>query len=78
MSPTGEGMSSRNPPSRFVRARTVLVGLLAIILVALYGYHHRTELGQILDELRGAILFTARVESDLPSTGLESACPQNP
>lgn len=68
-------MSSRNPQSRFSRARTVLVGLLAISLVALYGYHHRTELGQIFDELRAAIPFTARVEADLTGTGPESDCP---
>lgn len=71
-------MSSRNPQSRFSRARTVLVGLLAIILVALYGYHHRTELGQIFDELRAAIPFSARVEAGLPGTGLGSDCPQFP
>ncbi|MGP5054979.1 hypothetical protein ACTXJ3_07780 [Brachybacterium paraconglomeratum] len=71
-------MSSRNPQSRFSRARTVLVGLLAIILVALYGFHHRTELGQIFDELRAAIPFTAHVEAGLPDRGLESDCPQNP
>lgn len=64
-------MSSRNPQSRFSRARTVLVGLLVISLVALYGYHLRTELGQILDELRAAIPFTALVEADLPGMGLE-------
>ncbi|WP_394216277.1 hypothetical protein [Brachybacterium vulturis] len=68
-------MSSRNPQSRFSRARTVLIGLLAISLVALYGYHHRTELGQILNELRAAIPFTARVEADRPGTGLESDSP---
>lgn len=68
-------MSRRNPQSRFSRARTVLVGLLAISLVALYGYHHRTELGQIFDELRAAIPFTARVEVDLPGPGLESDSP---
>ncbi|MGP4915666.1 MULTISPECIES: hypothetical protein [Brachybacterium] len=68
-------MSSRNPQSRFSRARTVLVGLLAISLVALYGYHHRTELGQIFDELRAAIPFASRGEADLPGTGLESDSP---
>jgi len=71
-------MCRRKPQSRFSRARTVLVGLLAISLVALYGYHHRNELGQIFDELRAAIPFTARVEVALPGTGLESDCPQNP
>ena len=54
-SPTGHGMSSRNPPPRFARAHSVLVGFLAIGLVALYGFHHRVELGQILDELRAAL-----------------------
>lgn len=68
-------MSRRNPQSRFSRARTVLVGLLAISLVALYGYHHRTELGQILGELFAAIPFAARVEVALPGTGLESDSP---
>lgn len=65
-------MSSRNPQSRFSRARTVLVGLLAIILGALYGYHHRTELGQIFDELRAAVPFAAHVEAAQPGTWIES------
>lgn len=48
-------MSSRNPPPRFARARSVLVGLFAVLLVALYGFEHRAELGQIIDELREAL-----------------------
>lgn len=54
-SPTWHGMRSRNPPPRFSRARSALIGMLAIGLVALYGFHHRVELGQILDELRAAL-----------------------
>lgn len=65
-SPTWHGMSSRNPPPRFSRARTVVIALLAIGLVALYGFHHRVELGQILDELRAA----------LPSVSHSAAAPQ--
>lgn len=71
-------MSRRNPQSRFSRARAVLVGLLALCLVALYGYHHRAEIGQIFDELRAAIPLTALIEAALPGMGLESDCPQNP
>jgi len=48
-------MSSRKPPSRLARARNVLFGVLAIALVALYGFQHRAELGQILDALRAAL-----------------------
>lgn len=55
LSPTSAGMSSRNPPPRFARARSVLVGLFAVLLVALYGFEHRAELGQIIDELREAL-----------------------
>jgi len=43
-----------------------VIALLAIGLVALYGFHHRVELGQILDELRAA----------LPSVSHSAAAPQ--
>lgn len=61
-SPTWHGMSSRNPPPWFSRACSVLVGALAIALVALYGFHHRDELGQILDELRAALPSVSHAE----------------
>lgn len=48
-------MNSRNPQSRAARGRNVLIGIVAITLVALYGFNHRVELGQILDELRAVL-----------------------
>ena len=71
-------MSSRNPSSRFARVRGVLVALAAITLLALYGFHHRAELGQIFDELRAVIPFRAREVTVQPSTWLESDYPQIP
>ncbi len=71
-------MSSRNPQSRFSRARTVLVGLAAITLIALYGFHHRAELGKIFDELRAVIPVRAPEVTVQASTWLESDYPQIP
>lgn len=41
----------------------MLVGALAIAFVALYGFHHSDELGQILDELRAALPSVSHAEA---------------
>ncbi|GAA1491489.1 DapH/DapD/GlmU-related protein [Brachybacterium sacelli] len=73
-------MSSWNSPPRFARARSVLVGLLAVLLVALYGFAHRAELGQIVDELREALpvdrrMTTTRKELTMATKSRAAASP---
>lgn len=71
-------MSSRTPPHRFAHVRNVLVGLLAVLLVALYGFAHRAELGQIFHELREDLLVGSHGEAAVNSARLEPDSPQSP
>lgn len=41
----------------------MLIGIVAITLVALYGFNHRVELGQIFDELRAVLPATSGDEA---------------
>lgn len=54
---------SRTRPPRFARARSVIVVLVAVVLLALYAVNHRFELGEIYEELHQALPFASQTQA---------------
>lgn len=76
--PTEEGMSSRKGPPRFARARSAIVVLVAVVLLALYAVNHRAELGEIYHELHQTLPFASQAQAVQEGERLRTGCTELP